>query len=94
MNDSFNTFSDIQKLQVDDIKSLADSFSKRAPMGTRIIFGQRRTKKLKSLIQWSQDFRRCSCPVTIDGLDQDQFTTAIETASMRAEIRQSQINKS
>ena len=91
-NESFTTFGEIQMLEEQDITALASSFSKRTPAAQRILFGQRRTKKLKSTIHWTKDFRRCSRPVTIDGLNLDRFNAALETAARRQEIRKQQMD--
>ena len=45
--ESFTMFAEIQTLEESDITNLADSFSKRTPAAQRILFGQRRTKKIK-----------------------------------------------
>ena len=60
------TFQDVQQLKEADITSLASSFSKRTPANTRIMFGQRRIRRLKAFIHWTKDFRRTSLPVSID----------------------------
>ena len=92
--ESFTTFGDVQALEEGDITSLASSFSKRTPAAQRIQFGQRRIKKLKALIHWAKDFRRCSRPVTIEGLDLNSFNAALDVAARRQEIRQQQMDAS
>ena len=90
--ESFTTYGDIQALKEADITSLANSFTKRTPANSRIQFGQRRIKRLKSLIHWSQDFRRVSLPVSVTGLDATIFKDAIEGAARQEEIRALQID--
>ena len=86
-NEAFTTFADIQGLKETDITALASSFTKRTPTNTRIQFGQRRIRRLKALIHWALDFRRCSLEVDTDGLDAISFCKALETATRRQEIR-------
>ena len=92
--ESFVTFGDVQMLEESEIESLSSSFSKRTPAAQRIQFGQRRIKKLKALIHWAKDFRRCSLPVTIDGLDLNSFNAALDVAGRRQEICQQLIDGS
>ena len=54
--ESFTMFAEIQTLEETDSTNLADSFSKRTPAAQRILFGQRRTKKLKAIIHWAKEF--------------------------------------
>ena len=86
------TFQDVQQLKEADITSLASSFSKRTPANTRIMFGQRRIRRLKAFIHWTQDFRRTSLPVSIDGLDAVSFCAALDEAAERETIRQKMID--
>ena len=91
---SFTLFGDIQMLKEADIMSLASSFSKRMPAAQRIQFGQQRIKKLKSLIHWTKDARRCSLPVSINGLDINSFNAALDTSPRRQEIQVQQMESS
>ena len=92
--ESFTMFAEIQELEESDISNLASSFSKRTPAAQRILFGQRRTKKMKAIIHWAKDFCRCDLPVTIDGLNLDSFNAAIAESARRHEIRQKQMETS
>ena len=83
----FTTYGDILALKEADITSLASLFTKRTPANTRIQFGQKRIKRLKSLIHWAQDFRPCSLPVSITGLDAASFKDALDAAARQEEIR-------
>ena len=56
INDAFSTFSDIQALTEKDIKDLQESFARRTAQNDRINFGIRRTKRLKNMMHWVQDF--------------------------------------
>ena len=84
------TFQDVQQLKEADITSLASSFSKRTPANTRIMFGQRRIRRLKAFIHWTQDFRRTSLPVSVNGLNAMSFCAALDEAAERADIREKQ----
>ena len=79
--ESFTMFAEIQELEESNIANLASLFSKRTPAAQRIQFGQRRTKKLKAVIHWAKDFRRCDLPVTINGLNLNSFNAAIGEAA-------------
>lgn len=57
--ESFNDYIDIEQMTEKDVTDISDSFQKRSP-AQRIIFGQRKTKKLQALIHWVKDFRRCN----------------------------------
>ena len=83
---SFTTFGDVQLLEEADITALANAFTKRTPANTRIQFGQRRIKRLKALIHWSKDFRRCSLSVSINGLNATTFIDQLEKSLCGHEI--------
>ena len=92
--ESFQDYVDIQSLKEKDITEISDSFQKRNPAPQRIVFGQRRIRKLKAMIHWSKDFRRINAQPSIGVLDQAQFLTDLDTASRREEIRKVQISNS
>ena len=48
--ESFIDYTDLLQAKEKDISELAESFQKRSPQGNRIIFGQRRVAKLKSVL--------------------------------------------
>ena len=48
--ESFMDYTDLLQAKEKDILDLADSFQKRNPTGQRIIFGQRRVAKVKSVL--------------------------------------------
>ena len=87
INDAFSEFSDIQSLTEKDITELSESFGRRTVTNGRIDFGIRRTKRLKFMMHWVQDFYRVSMIPTTDGLDQATFLTAITVAGQRADVR-------
>ena len=71
-----------------DIKNLSMSFAGRAATSGRIVFGVRRSKKLKSMMHWVQDFYRMSSTPTIDSLNEATFTDALTKASARVDVRE------
>ena len=87
INDAFRSYDDIQALTVKDISDLNDTFGRRTATNGRINFGIRRTKKLKSMVHWSQDFKRISYTPSIAGLTETLFLKALLTASERADVR-------
>ena len=93
INDAFRSYDDIQALTVKDISDLNDTFGRRTATNGRINFGIRRTKKLKSMVHWSQDFKRISYTPSIAGLTETLFLKALLTASERADVREQLVLK-
>ena len=85
--DAFSTYSDIQTLTDKDITELSESFSRRTANNDRINFGIRRTKRLKHMVHWVQDFYRVSLTPTTDGLNEADFLSALTVAGERADVR-------
>ena len=71
--ESFVDYIDLLHAQEKEISELSESFQKRTPAGNKIIFGQRRVAKLKSVLNWARDFRRENETPSLDGLDQASF---------------------
>ena len=94
MEDAFESYRDIADLTSDDIINLAKSFAKRTPMAQRIVFGTKRTKRLKALRHWVRDFYRVSEEPNIVDMDEEEFRNALNTAAERAQIRQALRDKS
>ena len=92
--EAFVDYVDLMATSEKDISAIADSFQKRRPVATSIVFGQRRIKKLKAITYWAKDFRRRDKQPTIDGLGQNDFLTELDTATRRHEIRVIQIKNS
>ena len=80
-------FEDMLELSEKDISDLEYSYSKRTVGDGRFIFGLQRTKRVKAMIHWVQDFARVSEEPTIEGLDEATFRSAITVAAQRATIR-------
>ena len=68
---------------------MSSDFSSRTNQNGKIHFGTNRTKRIKALINWVQDFYRVSKVPTIIGLSQALFRTELERALAREEIRKS-----
>ena len=87
-DDGVDSWESIQMLSSDDIDAMAKTFMGRAAnSNSRIIFGTNRTKWLKALIHWTQDFYRVSDVPTIVDLDEITFKAALRTAESRSKIR-------
>ena len=87
VTDSFGAYNDIKMLNEKDIASMSIDWASRTQQNGRIHFGIRRTKLLKALTHWVQDFYRVSSTPTIEGLDKEAFLSQLHRAINRAEIR-------
>ena len=74
-------------LSKDEIDAMAKTFVSRTAQNGRIIFGTNRTKWLKAITYWVQDFYRVSDTPTIVGLNETAFKAALRTAESRDKIR-------
>ena len=90
IDDTFESFEDIKMLTEKDITSMATDWATRPTRGVvqRIFFGTRKTKYLKALTHWVEDFFRISARPTITGLTELQFKQQLERALARATIRE------
>ena len=88
IDDAFESYNDLLELTSKDITELSASFGRRTLLNGRIIFGSRKTKKLKSLVCWVKDFQRISLTPHIDGQDELSFLSSLTVASGRDEVRQ------
>jgi hypothetical protein len=85
--DGVDGWESIRMLSKDDIDAMAKSFAGRTVQNGRIIFGTNRTKWLKAITHWVQDFYRVSDTPTIVGLNETTFKAALRTAESRDKIR-------
>ena len=92
--DLFEGFDDIYSLTEKDFHNLEESFAKRAPATQRIVFGQRKTKRLCALTHWIIDFHRVDKFPTINRVNQDSFCAVLFTAARHEEVRREEIKKS
>ena len=93
IDDCFGSFADVQSLTERDITTMASDFSSRTAAAGRIYFGTNRTKKLKALVHWANDFQRCSREPTIIGLNEVTFKNELDIASQRAIVRKNMEKK-
>lgn len=87
IDDSLGSYDDIRMLSEKDVNAMATEWAGRTSNNGRIIFGIRRTKLLKALTHWVQDFFRVSAVPHIDDLDENGFKSQLQRALARAEIR-------
>ena len=92
-NDSIGSFDDIKMMTPKDITAMQRDFGNRATIA-RINFGVQRTKKLTGMLHFVHDFYRVSENPTIVGLNNATFSTALETALLRADVCQALIDQS
>ena len=92
MEEAFEDWEDLYSLKTTDISDLAKGFAKREPED-QLIFGLKRTKRMKNLVLWVQDFYRCDEDPTIEGLDEATFLAALTKTSERYDVRQSLIDQ-
>ena len=89
----FNSLDDLNDIEEKDIRDMADSFQKRT-IANRINFGMRRTKWLKAMMRWVQDFYRCSKQPTIDDfITVNDFKQALSTTAQRASLHKVDTNQ-
>ena len=86
-DDGVDGWENILMLSKDDIDAMAKTFANRTAQKSRIIFGTNRTKWLKAIIHWVQDFYRVSDTPTIVGLNEATFKVALWTAESRDNIQ-------
>ena len=85
--DAFGSFEDLKVLNEKDITAMSSDFSSRTVVNGKLLFGTTRTKRVKALIHWVQDFYRVSKVPSIVGLSQVLFRGELERALARNEIR-------
>ncbi len=86
--EGFESFEDVLAMKEKDVRDLAESYGRRTLADGRAIFGLRRVCYLIGLIHWNQDFQRTGESPTIEGIaDAAQFRTALDEASIRADVR-------
>jgi hypothetical protein len=84
-NDCVSSWDSIKELSNEDIEAQAKSFAARRT--GKIIFGTNRSKFLKALAHWVQDFHRVSGTPSIEGLSEGTFTEQLRRAQTRNKIR-------
>ena len=87
-DDAIAKFDDIKVLTEKDVTQLATDFASRTAANGRMSIGARRSKRLKALLHWVQDFYRVSEEPSIVGLTKSTFLADLDAALSRAEVRQ------
>ena len=72
-DDGVDGWESIKMLTKEDVDAMAKSSASCTAGGGRIIFGTNRTKYLKAMVHWAQEFYRVSDPPTIVGLHENIF---------------------
>ena len=89
VEDCFGSFGDLKSLTEKDVASMASDYGGRTQNNGRIHFGVRRTKHIKGLVHWINDFDRVSGAPTIVGLNETSFKQELDRALARDAIRKS-----
>ena len=84
--DCFDSFDNLKMLSEKDVHQMATEFSWRTAT-RRMIFGTNRTKFLKAIVHWVQDFYRVSETPTIVGLNEMSFKNELKRSLSRISIR-------
>lgn len=84
-DDSIQEYGDLLNMSESDVTDLAKDYSSRSA-ASRINFGLRRIKKLKSIIHWTKDHRRISSTPNVEGMNGTAFHIELLRASQRAQI--------
>ncbi len=92
--DSFTSWEDLKMLTEKDASAMTISFATCSQANSHIIFGTTtRTKYIKALIHWVQDFYRISGVPTIVGLHERTFKQQLQHALTRAKARKNLIDQ-
>ena len=94
MSDSIESFEELKMTTEVEIKEMASGYAKHLANDRHIIFGQRRTMKLKALTHWVQDFVRKDEEPSIDGYTKTRFIKELNEAADRAKHRKKFIEQS
>ena len=87
IEDAFGSFNDLRVLNDKDVRTMASDFAGQTQNNGHINLRTRRTKYIKAVIHWTQDFYRVSRAPSITGLTKSTFRTALNIALRRDEIR-------
>jgi hypothetical protein len=92
--DCFGSFEDLKVLLTEkDVTTMSSDFGGSQAVRDHIHFGTRRTKSVKGLVNWVQDFYHVSETPSIIGLNEITFQQQLERALARADIRASLKNQ-
>ena len=90
--DGVDSWDSIKMLTNNDIDAMAKTFAGRTVQNGRMIFGTNRTKYLKAIANWTQDFYRVSEVPTIVSLNETAFKSQLRRAEIRNQIRKTLIS--
>ena len=93
-DDSINSFSDIRIFTEKYISNLSTDFSGRTQANGKIRFRLSRTKWMKALLRWVQDFHRISGNLTIVEINEVMFIEQLDTTLYKENIRKNLIDQS
>ena len=80
-SDSISTYSYLNGLKGDDRDSMSRGYRSRNAQDGRIHFEIRRIKRLKTLMHWTQDFRRVAEDPAVISMCEARFLEALDIAS-------------
>ena len=83
VDDAFSGFYDIHVLTDKDITNMSSGFALRTQADRRILFGTRKTKILKALIHWNEDFFHFSLLPSIVRITTNIFKAQLQRALAR-----------
>ena len=86
IHDNFTTFDELSQLTASNISDLVDEFRRRTLTAGKYAMLLTIQKRLKFTIDWLLDFERVGRVLTLVGLDQDSFCSALKEAGKHAAI--------
>lgn len=90
--DGVDSWESVKMLTNSDIDAMSKTFANRTVNNGRMIFGTNRTKYLKAITNWTQDFYRVSEVPTIVSLNEPAFKSQLRRAEIRDKIRKTVIS--
>ena len=85
-DDSISSYNDLLAEDESDIAQISKDYSGRTVTDGRINFGNKRIKRLKSLLHWFQYYRRIYQSPNIGGVNQNDFLKDLDKSLSRARI--------
>ena len=82
---------DMTDLTEKDITEVQELYAMHMQNAGRVSFGHQRTKQLKAILHWVQDFAQVSEVLTLEGLNQESSKAIISVAAQRADIRRKEV---
>ena len=94
VHENFTTFDELSQLTASNIRDLVDDFRRRTLTAGKYAMPLTIQKRLKFTIDWLLDFERVNRALTLVGLDQDSFCSALKKAGGCAAIIKQQKDQS